>query len=60
MNVHAAPEPKMTIPEVHAAWEKLRRGLDRVVLGQAKVKEELLLCLLAGGHGLIEGVPGTG
>ena len=60
MNVHAAPEPKMTIPEVHAAWGRLLQGLDRVLYGQASVKEQLLLCLLAGGHALIEGVPGTG
>ena len=60
MTLPATPESTMGLPEVHAAWEKLRQGLDKVVLGQAKVKEELLLCLLAGGHGLIEGVPGTG
>jgi MoxR-like ATPase len=60
MTSPAAPDSTLGLAEVHAAWEKLRQGLDRVVLGQAKVKEELLLCLLAGGHGLIEGVPGTG
>jgi MoxR-like ATPase len=60
MNVPAAPEPSLTIPEVHTAWGRLSKGLDEVVLGQPAVKEQLLLCLLAGGHGLIEGVPGTG
>ena len=39
--------------------QKLREALDRVVIGQAQVKESMLVCLLAGGHGLIEGVPGT-
>jgi MoxR-like ATPase len=38
----------------------VRDGLDRVILGQTKVKEQLLVCLLAGGHALLEGVPGTG
>jgi MoxR-like ATPase len=60
MTVPTAPEPKMSIQEVHAAWARLREGLDAVVLGQPSVKEQLLLCLLAGGHGLVEGVPGTG
>ncbi|MBW3565658.1 MAG: MoxR family ATPase [Acidobacteria bacterium] len=33
--------------------------VDRVVLGQDEVKKHLLSCLFAGGHGLLEGVPGT-
>jgi MoxR-like ATPase len=60
MNVPAAPEPTMTVQEVHATWGRLLQGLDRVLFGQSSVKEQLLLCLLAGGHALIEGVPGTG
>jgi len=28
-------------------------------MGQDRVKEQLLVCLLAGGHALLEGVPGT-
>jgi MoxR-like ATPase len=38
----------------------VRAGLDQVILGQDQVKEQLLVCLLAGGHALLEGVPGTG
>jgi MoxR-like ATPase len=41
----------------HAA--ALRSGLDRVVMGQAAAKERIIACLLAGGHALVEGVPGT-
>lgn len=33
--------------------------IDRVVLGQNEVKKHILSCLFAGGHGLLEGVPGT-
>jgi MoxR-like ATPase len=33
--------------------------LESVVLGQAEVLRELLVTLVAGGHALIEGVPGT-
>jgi MoxR-like ATPase len=52
--------PDSTLEEVHAAFSRLRQGLDTVILGQAHLKERVLACLLAGGHGLIEGVPGTG
>ena len=44
---------------VHDLANRLRAGLDRVVFGQAVVKERVLACLLAGGHALIEGAPGT-
>ncbi len=39
---------------------ELKEKLDLVIVGQREVKERVLVCLLAGGHGLIEGVPGTG
>jgi MoxR-like ATPase len=45
--------------DVSDQWQLLRAGLDRVVMGQEAVKEQLLVCLLAGGHALLEGVPGT-
>jgi MoxR-like ATPase len=45
--------------EVSATWQRLKEGIDRVVIGQDAVKEQLLVCLLAGGHALLEGVPGT-
>jgi MoxR-like ATPase len=36
----------------------LRREVGRRIIGRERVVEEALLCLLAGGHGLLEGVPG--
>ena len=36
----------------------LRAEVARVIVGQEAVVEELLLALLAGGHALLEGVPG--
>ncbi len=41
-------------------WQRLREGMDTVILGQGAVKQQVLACLLAGGHALLEGVPGTG
>jgi MoxR-like ATPase len=52
--------PESTLADVHVAFSRLREGLDTVILGQAQMKERVLACLLAGGHGLIEGAPGTG
>jgi MoxR-like ATPase len=39
--------------------ERLRAGLAQVVVGADRVAFALLVALLAGGHALIEGVPGT-
>jgi MoxR-like ATPase len=49
------------MPSIDAAerMQAVRAGLDQVILGQDRVKEQMLVCLLAGGHALIEGVPGT-
>ena len=46
---------------LNAAAETLRRvrdGLNAVIFGQDAVIEETLVTLLAGGHGLLIGVPG--
>ncbi|MGH7506377.1 MAG: AAA family ATPase [Longimicrobiales bacterium] len=36
----------------------LRAEVQRRIVGQERAIDEVLLCLLAGGHGLLEGVPG--
>src|SRR5690606_8816498 len=38
----------------------LREAIGRAVVGQEQVVEQLLIALLAGGHCLLEGVPGLG
>jgi MoxR-like ATPase len=52
----------MAVADPAAAGAAARRILDeveRVVLGQEDVLRHMLIVILAGGHGLIEGVPGT-
>ena len=39
--------------------DRLQNGLHKVVVGQDRSVFALLVALLAGGHVLIEGVPGT-
>ena len=40
--------------------EALTEALRRVLVGSDALIEGLLVCLVAGGHGLIEGPPGVG
>jgi MoxR-like ATPase len=49
-----------TLAEVASKCDALRKDLDQIILGQRAVKEQALVCLLAGGHALLEGLPGTG
>jgi MoxR-like ATPase len=48
------------IESIAARFRALRDQLDRVILGQERVKSLVVTALLAGGHMLLEGVPGTG
>src|SRR5262245_48972576 len=40
-------------------YQAARREIAKVIVGQDEVIDGLLVCLFAGGHVLIEGVPGT-
>jgi MoxR-like ATPase len=40
------------------AYARITRELDKVIVGQKQVVEELLIALFAGGHCLLVGVPG--
>ena len=46
------------VRRVCSACADLTAQLQRVIVGQDTVVQELLWCLLAGGHGLLVGVPG--
>jgi MoxR-like ATPase len=39
-------------------YAELRTGIAQVIVGQARVVEELLIALFAGGHSILVGVPG--
>jgi MoxR-like ATPase len=54
-------EQPMSAAESAAAAERLEQTLfevKKVIVGQDRVVERLLVCLLARGHALLEGVPG--
>jgi MoxR-like ATPase len=48
------------LEHVPATVEHIRSELAKVVVGQDAVVEQILVALLAEGHALVEGVPGTG
>ncbi len=54
----------MTVELKAAAFQqdvaRLRVQIQRVIVGQQEVIDGVITCLLAGGHGLLEGVPGLG
>jgi MoxR-like ATPase len=46
------------IDQLRGAYDRLRKELGRVIVGQHAVIERLAICLFARGHGLLMGVPG--
>jgi MoxR-like ATPase len=48
------------IERFHDVAARLRAAVSEVVVGQKDVVEEVLVCLFAGGHALLEGAPGLG
>ncbi|WP_339396916.1 MoxR family ATPase [Synechococcus sp. C9] len=50
----------MDATRVMTVFSRLRHALNQVIVGQTALVEQLLVAGLAGGHLIIEGVPGTG
>ena len=50
----------MELAQLHEHAGRLKAGLRRVFFGQDEVLDQLLATLYAGGHVLLEGVPGLG
>jgi MoxR-like ATPase len=46
--------------EFQTQFRTLRDEIGKVIVGHDAIVEGVLTCLLAGGHGLLEGVPGLG
>ena len=48
----------MSLDEARALAARVDAAVRRVIIGQHDVVEQVLIVLLAGGHGLLQGVPG--
>ena len=46
------------VAEMRDRAERIRREVARVIVGQTDVIEQIMMVLLAGGHGLLVGMPG--
>lgn len=52
-------ENRMDIGPLYNDMQRVRSELTKVIVGQERMIDQLLVCILANGHALIEGVPGT-
>lgn len=48
------------VPMANAEINTLIHEVQKAVIGQTDIIKKLIICLLAGGHALVEGVPGLG
>ena len=55
-----APAPSAANAELIERVERIRDAVGQAFIGQGDVLDQILIALLAGGHVLIEGVPGLG
>jgi MoxR-like ATPase len=60
MSAVPAVQTEEQIEQLLAKLPRLRAEIGKVIIGQKAVIEELLTAFLAGGHCLIEGLPGLG
>src|SRR6266851_3523133 len=52
--------PQHAVREFQDTFEQLRDRLHQVVVGHREILDQILVAFFAGGHVLIEGVPGIG
>jgi MoxR-like ATPase len=50
----------LSLSEAVSQLDQVRSEIGKVIVGQQDVVDGVLICLLAGGHVLLEGVPGLG
>jgi len=56
----AAPAQVPTVADFARTFRHVQAEIHKVIVGHQQAVEQLLIALFAGGHVLIEGVPGTG
>jgi MoxR-like ATPase len=49
-----------TLPNAVTRLDVVRKEIGKIIVGQQDVVDGVLICLLSGGHVLLEGVPGLG
>jgi len=51
---------EITVPQFREIAAAIESEVGKVIVGQADVVRHVLICIIAGGHALLEGVPGLG
>lgn len=54
----AETETFVTPKDVKRVWEEIYSELEKVIIGNVDILEDMFIALLGGGHCLLEGVPG--
>jgi MoxR-like ATPase len=55
-----ATAPAMSVAEFRDIFDRIESEVRLTMVGQADVIRDVLICIVAGGHALLEGVPGLG
>jgi MoxR-like ATPase len=51
---------EQSVVEFRENFQRVRTEVGKVIVGHADIVDGVLICLLSGGHALLEGVPGLG
>ncbi|PQO41143.1 AAA family ATPase [Blastopirellula marina] len=51
---------KQQLDDFRSDFKRLRAEISKVIVGQQEILDDMLISLIAGGHVLLEGVPGLG
>jgi MoxR-like ATPase len=53
-------QPEMTVAQFRETAAAIEAEVGKLIVGQSEVVRHVLICIIAGGHALLEGVPGLG
>jgi MoxR-like ATPase len=53
-----AQPDRQAVERLQEAYRRIRAEMAKIIVGQDEVIEQMLICMLASGHAILEGVPG--
>jgi MoxR-like ATPase len=60
MSLQTQDNPPLTLESFQSAAQAIESEIGKVIVGQQEVVRKVLIAIIAGGHVLLEGVPGLG
>jgi len=57
-NLQPAVDEGQLMVRLHKGYAALKQQIHRIIVGQEEVIDSMLCCMLAGGHCIVQGVPG--